>query len=347
MIGGFSTKTTLGGEAVKNRLLAEEFVRQGVETEIVETSRWQDRLPEVIRDVVRKTVGRDRIFFVCSHPKGAMMVMPYLLSLKALTNAELRYMVVGYDLFRLFELAPPLARAFGRFDRLYVETAGMKRDLEQKWGLDNVVFIPNFRPREQEITSRPRALAEEGELRTVFFSRVVRTKGADVAIEAVKQANRSNPGRRIILDIWGLMDPDYRAEFESLIHGVDEINYRGLIPLGQCNQTLADYHFMLFPSRYGGEVFPGVALESMAAGVPVMLSDWHYNDEVVSDGKDGFLLPATEVPAWTGRLLQAAAMSPDEHAALSRGALETAASHLPDKVVGEFVRDVFPEKYHD
>ena len=49
------------------------------------------------------------------------------------------------------------------------------------------------------------------------------------------------------------------------------------------------YHALLFPTYYEGEGVAGTLIDAMAAGVPVIASDWRYNSEVVIDGKTGVL----------------------------------------------------------
>ena len=47
---------------------------------------------------------------------------------------------------------------------------------------------------------------------------------------------------------------------------------------------------MLFPTYYEGEGFAGTLIDAMAAGVPVIASDWKYNKEIVEDGKTGIIM---------------------------------------------------------
>jgi len=56
---------------------------------------------------------------------------------------------------------------------------------------------------------------------------------------------------------------------------------------------------MLFPSYYSGEAFPGVLLDAMIAGIPVVASDWQDNGEFVEHGRTGLLCAARDVNALT------------------------------------------------
>jgi glycosyltransferase involved in cell wall biosynthesis len=344
MVGAFSTKTALGGESVKNQLLASAFREAGVDVDVVDTAKWERRVLSVIAGVLGKCVGRNRVIFLCSHPRGAGVILAYLLALKALCGADLRYMVVGHDLIKLLTAMPWLAKAFGRFNRLYVETQGMKRDLEARWGLRNVAFIPNFRPPSLDDGQTLGEPKSEHEFKAVFFSRIEKTKGVDTAVSAVNAVRLDHSERPVSLDIWGILDEAYRGEFELLLQGLPHVRYRGLIPAGECSKVLADYHWMLFPTRYGGEVFPGVALEAMAAGVPIMISDWHYNAEVITHGIDGFVLPTFDVAAWSAKLSEVANYSQMTYQRFVERALATAKRHRVENVVEAFLKDIYAEE---
>ena len=51
---------------------------------------------------------------------------------------------------------------------------------------------------------------------------------------------------------------------------------------------------MLFPTYYEGEGFAGTLIDAMAAGVPVIASNWRYNKEIVINNKTGLLIENSE-----------------------------------------------------
>lgn len=53
--------------------------------------------------------------------------------------------------------------------------------------------------------------------------------------------------------------------------------------------TLKQYDVLIFPSHYDGEGCPGILVEALSASLPIIASDWKYNNEFVTNGDNGFL----------------------------------------------------------
>lgn len=101
------------------------------------------------------------------------------------------------------------------------------------------------------------------ELRLAYVGNLIRTKGLDVLVEAVRSAQ--DAGHRIRLDVHGPGDPgNYRWNGERL-------RYRGVIPFGTSQRVMAGYDLVVVPSRYDG--WAVVVNEALCAGVPVVCSD--------------------------------------------------------------------------
>lgn len=49
------------------------------------------------------------------------------------------------------------------------------------------------------------------------------------------------------------------------------------------------YNVLIFPSHYEGEGCPGILIEALSVGLPVIASNWKYNKEFIIDGVNGFL----------------------------------------------------------
>lgn len=60
---------------------------------------------------------------------------------------------------------------------------------------------------------------------------------------------------------------------------------------------------LLFPTFYEGEGFAGTVIDALAAGVPVLASDWRYNSEIVTD-KIGFTYKTRDVNMLADKLFE-------------------------------------------
>lgn len=78
--------------------------------------------------------------------------------------------------------------------------------------------------------------------------------------------------------------------------------YGGLVPFDKSVEVLKNYFALLFPTYYEGEGFAGTLLDAMAAGVPVVASDWRYNSEIVNE-KNGYVYPVHDNYAFIDTLI--------------------------------------------
>ena len=118
----------------------------------------------------------------------------------------------------------------------------------------------------------------------------MKEKGIGDAITAVCSVNSILGFNAFRLDIYGKVDGDQVEWFDSLIRNVPGyINYKGLVPYDETTKIIKNYFALLFPTYYDGEGFAGTLIDALAAGVPVIASDWKYNSELVADKVTGII----------------------------------------------------------
>ena len=243
--------------------------------------------------------------------ENALKIIPALFeAFNIIYKRKLHYVVVGGWLVDHLKKNPSLIKPVKKLDCIYVELKSMKANLESM-GFSNIYFKPKFR--ETNAISPDELYIPDGEpYRVCTFSRICYSKGIEDAIEAVRYVN-STLGRTVYnLDIYGLPDEEYIERFEELKKGFEPfINYKGYVQgTAASSKELHTCFAMLFPTWYEGEGFAGTVVDAFCAGVPVIATDWKYNEEVITHGKDGIIYSVNEREKLKEILLEVA-QSPD------------------------------------
>jgi glycosyltransferase involved in cell wall biosynthesis len=142
-------------------------------------------------------------------------------------------------------------------------------------------------------------------LRVAFLGRADEVKGIDTLIKAVRAA----PDLGIELNLYGVTqstaDEGYCAMLKSLAGHDARIVFFPPMPHDKVIALLRGYHVLAVPSRWL-ETGPLVVLEAFAAGIPVIGSDLGGIAEWVQHEKNGLLVEANNIQAWSDALRRCA-----------------------------------------
>lgn len=200
---------------------------------------------------------------------------------------KLHYVVIGGWLPELTRRQKWLAFFLKKFDAIYVETSSMKKSLSAQ-EFTNVFVMPNFKElpilQEQELVY---TVSEPFTFCT--FSRVMKEKGIEDAIEAVTRLNEQAGRTVATLDIYGKIDDGYTARFEALKSTfAPYICYKGVVAPQESVGTLKNYFALLFPTHYATEGIPGTLIDAYAAGVPVISALWANHEDIFIENTTGW-----------------------------------------------------------
>jgi glycosyltransferase involved in cell wall biosynthesis len=154
--------------------------------------------------------------------------------------------------------------------------------------IHNGVPIPPASEIERRAVS---SAAGEYKRRIGFFGSSDRRKGVDVLICAVSLVKKHFPD--VVLDVWGRVVNEDRRYLHELLqdHCVSQnVEFRGFCD--DVSQHMANYDLIVVPSR--AESFSLVALEAMAAAVPVVVTRCGGPEEFIIDGVDGWVVPVDD-----------------------------------------------------
>lgn len=279
------------GQTIKTKIVTEE-----VEKSVGEENVLRIDAHGGVKAVIPVILGSWKCLKICSNTilmlteNGVKVAVPVLVLLNRIFRRKLHYVVVGGWLPEFLSNRKTLSSNLSKFNALYVETNNMKSKLEAQ-GFSNVLVMPNC---------KNLVILDEADLnysikkpfKLCTFSRVMKEKGIEDVVNAVKILNASIDGVVVNLDIYGQIDSNQIEWFDELKKKFsDEINYCGLVPFDKSVDVLQNYYALIFPTYYIGEGFAGTAIDAFASGIPVVASDWRYNSEVVNDGNGILFAP--------------------------------------------------------
>jgi phosphatidylinositol alpha-mannosyltransferase len=192
----------------------------------------------------------------------------------------------GAERSLLFDLATPVLRIMAR--RIDVRIAVSERAA----AFARARLGGEFRVVPNGLDVASFAASESADLdpgrRLLFVGRLDRRKGFPVAVEAFRLLVERHPDIRLIV----AGDGKERAAADRLKPPVrDRVTMLGTVPRDQLPRYFAACDLLVAPSL-SGESFGYVLLEAMAAGLPIVASRIPGYDEVVRDGREGFLVPS-------------------------------------------------------
>jgi glycosyltransferase involved in cell wall biosynthesis len=167
-----------------------------------------------------------------------------------------------------------------------VQTRQVQAALAQL-GCTNTFYVPGYRPLPQAISSPTK---DSEELRLIFLSQIVREKGPLVVLEALR-AVALEGNAKVTCDFYGPILEEDRKEFIRQLEATPGARYCGTAEVGAASRLIAMYDALVFPTYFIGEGHPGVIIEAMQAGVPVISTQHQAIPELISDSENGFLVP--------------------------------------------------------
>ena len=155
-------------------------------------------------------------------------------------------------------------------------------------------------------TFRPQPLPPWPPLKVAVVSRMLWSKGIDLAVEAVRLARAR--GAAVELSLVGAPDSSNRRSIPEVTlraWGAEPgIAWTG--PTGDVPAVWRDHHVACLPSR-GGEGLPRTLLEAAACGRTLVTTDVPGCRTLVRDGVEGFVVSPDDAPALADALVRLAA----------------------------------------
>lgn len=289
ILGYFASgKSKAGGQEAKtcalDKLLKERYGEDQILN--IDTTNWKKNPLNFFWKLIKMVIFCKNIIILPAQ-NGIKIVAPILVILNIFFKRKIYYSVVGGWLAEFLKNNKYTIYYLKKFNKIWVETPSMKYKLE-KLKLNNIEIIPNFKYLSNtNIKSFDKKFIAPPFL-LCTFSRVLKEKGIEDAIEAVKYINKTHKKIIFKLDIYGKIDEKYKIKFKELVKEFPEyISYKGSVEPEDSVKIIKDYYALLFPTHYYTEGIPGTIIDAYAAGVPVICSLWGNHKDIFFDGFTG------------------------------------------------------------
>lgn len=285
-------KDTSNGVYAKNIQLFNRLKEVFVSLKHVNTNNWKKN-PSVLLNVLRSIWQyRKKDIIISLNTYSSYKLIKIVKRL--FPSIRLNYFVIGGILPNFIsQLEMKQRECYSIVKWFMVESQEMKRKMELL-GYKNVIHIPNFKkiayiPEKSTETSVP--------FRFVFLSRIIPEKGCDLIMEATRRINKEIGEDKFLVHFYGKIDDSYESQFLKIINEIPNAEYKGFLNLADVSNydVLASYSAMLFPTFWKGEGFPGILIDAMIAGTPVIASEWGYNTEIIENGTTGIIIKSKNV----------------------------------------------------
>ena len=169
---------------------------------------------------------------------------------------------------------------------------------------NNSKWFPNIRNRPLQVHSK------KYKKNFIFIGHVSEVKGITEILKA-----KQNLGSDYTIDVFGPINYNCPDNLK------DDFNrgYKGVLSSKEVISTLLEYDVLLLPTFHLGEGYPGVIIEALSVGIPVISTALAGISEMIQDNKSGIFI---EQRNFMDLIRKMKAIDEDTYNTLSEGALK-------------------------
>ena len=337
-IGGINLKNDAnGGEEAKNQQMIAYFNKANIAAKIIDTHNWKLRLPILFFQIFWHTFfAKNKNIYLSLSYGSTNKLLRFFNYFKISKRNSISYFVIGGKFHKWIQENPQHVKNFKPLTAIYPESVAMVKSLNAS-GLQNVKQVPNFK-----FIPKVNVVKDYEDIKFVFLSRLLPSKGTDLILEATEKLNKSGFQNKFSVTFYGSFDEEfnkgYQALFKTKIEAISNIKYKGFLKLKALTnyEILAQYNAMLFPTFWKGEGYPGVLIDAFIAHLPVIASDWNHNTEIVN-AKNGIVIPSKNAAALTDAM-QKLITDIDLLKTLEKGASQSVATYNIETVLSSIIK---------
>lgn len=284
---------------------------------------------------IKKLLKNNDVIVLIVSQRGYKIISLILFVLNKIYKKRLFDFVIGGSRYKIYDKNVLRIKVANSFEKIYVETNSMKEEyLKRK--VRNVEVLPNFK--KLEIKNSEKKI--EKKLKLCTFTRIIKEKGIEDAIEAVKIVNESYEYGSVELVIYGKPDNEYEKNFFDILDKSPlYIKYGGLIQPSLSTDEISKYDAMLFLTYWKGEGFPGTVLDSFFSGVPIIATDWNCNSELIKDKETGFIVNINS-PDEVSRIIIKCLQNRQILKKMRERCINEALKYTPEEIMNQFYKQI-------
>ena len=332
----------LNGQTVKTKILTEalEEVYGKENISRCDTHNWKKRIFAFGLNCFKLLACCKNIVLLPAQ-SAVLSLFPLFVILNRVFHRKIHYYVVGGWLLETIEQHPKLLRHLRAINGIYVELRTMEKQLKDL-GLTNVFYVNKFR-KIQIVSEDELPVSSKLPLRFCLFSRIMKEKGVEEAINSISEINGRRGETVCELDMYGQIDPGYEERFSEICKNLPfGVHYNGFVDFSRSGNVLKQYDALLFPTYYEGEGYANTIVDAYASGLPVIATDWKYNKEVVCDGSDGKIYDY-RCPEQLTEIIDSFVSNPDELLKMRKNARERAFEYEPKIAITSLLKNISNE----
>jgi len=142
----------------------------------------------------------------------------------------------------------------------------------------SIQWFPNCR-RDPKMTKSNKM---NKELKLMFLGAICQEKGVDDLIELNRRLDNK------IVDFYGYTQDNKYLKDKNF-------NYKGPLDPKKVLETMSGYDFLVLPTTWHGEGYPGVIIEAFSIGLPVIATNFRAIPDLVKDNYNGFLVEQNNI----------------------------------------------------
>lgn len=264
---------TIGGTTILMDFFEKYLKKNQIEYKLIESNKYRSEALNFlyIFSKVFTNIARYDIIIGNAALNFLRYVSPLLVILAKLFKKKYVLRKFGGSLDLVYRNANWLERktydfTFCKSDLIFAETLLIKEFLEIKFATC-VEWFPNCRERQK-------LQKKNFQKRFVFLSHVKEEKG-------VFEILKVNTIDDISIDIYGpIHDKNIKLD----------VYYKGVVDPKDVISKLSEYDVLVLPTYWHGEGYPGIILEALSLGIPVVSTNHRAIPEIIDDGSNGFLI---------------------------------------------------------